>query len=79
MKLYVVFQHTISTYNWRTEEYIATETEFQGVFDTKERAESICVNERYWIGVCELNEPAPDGPAVWEEAYYPHEQNNEEK
>ena len=73
MKLYAVFQNSISTYDWRKDEYIATETEFQGVFDSKEKAEEICINERYWIGVCELNIPFPDEASEWDEAYYPQE------
>lgn len=73
MKLYVVFQNSISTYDWRKNEYIATETEFQGVFDSKEKAEAICKNERYWIGVTDLNEAIPDERQDWEEAWYPHE------
>ena len=73
MKLYLVFQNSISTYDWRKDEYIATETEFQGVFDSKEKAESICINDRYWIGVAKLNEAIPDEKQEWEDSYYPHE------
>lgn len=72
-KLYVVFQNTISTYDWRNEKYIANETEFHGVFDSKEKAEEICINERYWVGVCKLNDPFPDEPSEWEDAWYPYE------
>ena len=73
MKLYLVFQNSIGTYDWRKDEYIATEAEFQGVFDSKEKAEAICINNRYWIGVAKLNEAIPDEKQEWEDAYYPHE------
>lgn len=72
MKLYLVFQNSISVYDWKKEEYIATETEFQGVFDSKEEAEQKCINDRYWIGVANLNESLPDESCEWQEAYSPH-------
>jgi hypothetical protein len=69
MKLYVVFQHTQSMYDWREKEYVAMVTEFQGVFDTFEKALENCLNENYWFGACELNESFPEESVEWNEAY----------
>lgn len=34
-------------------------TEFQGVFDSREKAVAACRTERYVIGRCRLNDAAP--------------------
>lgn len=34
-------------------------TEFQGVFDSREAALAACRTDRYVIGRCRLNDPAP--------------------
>jgi hypothetical protein len=69
MKLYIVFQNTQSTYDWRKEEYTVLETEFQGVFDDFEKAKKACINEHYWIGVAALNEEITHERTEWEECY----------
>ena len=45
--------------------------EFQGVFDSKDRAINACRTEWYFIAPAKLNQIQPDESTEWEGAYYP--------
>ena len=45
--------------------------EFQGVFDSEEKAIAACRNERYWVAEVELNKEICDEPQKFKNAYYP--------
>lgn len=47
------------------------EWEFQGVFDSEEKAVSVCEDENWFIGPAKLNECRPSESEDWPEAYYP--------
>ena len=49
------------------------EWEFFGVFDSKEKAESVCKDENYFIGSTTLNNRyIEDDPIPWPDAVYPN-------
>lgn len=48
--------------------------EFQGIFDSEERAIKACINSNYFIGPAELNAEIQETTMTeWPGAYYPHE------
>ena len=49
------------------------EWEFQGVFDTKKKAVSVCKDWTYFVGPVNLNEDRwhVGGTKLWSGAYYP--------
>ena len=49
-----------------------TSWEFQGVFDTEEKAKVACRGDSYFIGPATLNSPLPDSTLKWEGSYYPN-------
>lgn len=48
-----------------------TPWEFQGVFDSKDKAVAACRDETYFIMPATLNESLPHEPTACNEAYYP--------
>lgn len=44
---------------------------FQGAFDSKNLAENYCIDDKYFIGPCILNDPMPAELVEWRGAYYP--------
>ena len=76
MKLYCVFQNTISTYDYKNKKHLAVESEFQGVFDDRQTAINMCKDEMWWIGVANLNEPLPDESCDWPEYIEPHKEDH---
>ena len=46
--------------------------EFEGVFDSRELAESKCLDRAFFVGPVRLNEELPQGPTAWVGAYYPN-------
>lgn len=46
--------------------------EFQGVFDTEEKAKAACLDSCYFSGPATLNKTLPDEPSKWEGAYWPN-------
>lgn len=46
--------------------------DFQGVFDTEEKALAACRDEHYFIGPAELNKEYPDETIPWPGQYWPH-------
>lgn len=74
MKLYLVFENTIGTYDFKEDKYLAVECEFCGAFDLLDKAVERCKGEMYWIGAINLNEPLPDERVQWPE-YYDHQGN----
>ena len=60
MKLYIVFK-------WINEKQ---RHECEGVFDTKEQAESICVDGSYGVFPCDLNQKLSDSE-TWPDHWYP--------
>lgn len=53
--------------------------EFQGVFDTKEKAVKACWEDSYFIGPAFLNETLSDDLEVWPGCWYPHRQDDPDK
>lgn len=47
------------------------EWEFQGVFDSEEKARNACTGKNHFIGPATLNESLPPEPIQWPGAYYP--------
>jgi hypothetical protein len=45
--------------------------EFQGVFDTPEKALAACKTVAYFVGPCELNATVPDRTEPWPGCEYP--------
>lgn len=54
MDLWIVFQN-VSEDPYKTPVLV----EFQGVFDSREKALAACRTERYLLGRCRLNDSAP--------------------
>jgi hypothetical protein len=75
-KLYIVFQTTKSVWDYKAEKHLATEAEFQGVYDDKEKAINACKNELWWIGIANLNEALPDESCEWNEYIVPYEKKD---
>lgn len=61
MKLWLVGQYKIDGETW----------EFQGVFDSEEKAIKACVNDMFFIAPITLNEELPLESAEMPKAYYP--------
>lgn len=51
------------------------EWEFQGVFDSEEKAVEACETETYFIAPAVLNETVPHEGVDWVGGYYPHASN----
>lgn len=49
--------------------------EFQGVFDSEEKAAAACLEDSFFVGPAKLNEPLPVTTVVWLGAWYPRFQN----
>jgi|WetSurSiteA1Bulk_404760.scaffolds.fasta_scaffold00522_14 hypothetical protein len=47
------------------------EWEFMGVFDEREKAEEHCLDDRYFVGPCKLNEFTGEKKQDWPQSYYP--------
>lgn len=47
--------------------------EIMGVFSSKEKAESICLDSSYFVGPMKLDEPAPVETTDWPGLYTPKE------
>jgi len=45
--------------------------DFQGIFDSEEKAQLACRNQNYFIFPIELNKEYPDEPIVEPKGYYP--------
>ena len=45
--------------------------EFQGVFDSEDKAVKACIKEHYFVGPAKLNDIWPDESVKWPGAYYP--------
>lgn len=43
-----------------------------GVFDDHKKAEGLCIDERFFVGPCELNAPFMDISKNWPGAYRPN-------
>lgn len=73
MKLWVVFQFTGGYYDVRKEEWASGmgTQEFQGVFDSEEKAIAACRDSNYSIAPVTLNELLPHELVSIDGAYYP--------
>lgn len=49
------------------------EWDYQGVYDTEEKAIAACSDVSYFVGPTELNNPIPHETTAWPNAYYPLE------
>ena len=57
---------------WICGQWIAErEWEFQGIFDSEQRAIDACTHDNYWIAPVRLNEPLPHETVDFSGAYYP--------
>ena len=56
---------------WLVFKWSETATEFQGVFDSKEKAVAACRDWQYCVCPAMLNESLPDERASWPGAFYP--------
>lgn len=45
--------------------------EFQGVFDSEDRAAATCQDENYFVAPAVLNIPSPHERRLWPGLYYP--------
>ena len=45
--------------------------EFQGVFDSVEKAEKACIKNNFFVAEAELNEELPAENTPWPKCYYP--------
>lgn len=48
--------------------------DFQGVFDSKEKAESACIDNSYFVAQHEMNKELPKKTYYWPNIYYPKAQ-----
>ena len=65
--LYMVGQTVNGYYDFRKKEYIRTDWDFQGIFDDKEKAESICKNQLWFVVPVKLNEEYPEETISFDE------------
>ncbi len=56
---------------YRSGEFPSIVWDFQGVFDTRQKAIDACVNPRYFIVPILLNDPLPDKAVEFSGLYYP--------
>jgi hypothetical protein len=45
--------------------------QFQGIFDSEEKAAAACRTKKYFVGPVTLNKELPDKRIEWPGAYYP--------
>jgi len=64
MQLYIVGKY-------RSGEFPNVVWDFNGVFDSQEKAEAACKDEFYFVGPATLNESLPDQTETWPGCYYP--------
>lgn len=64
-KLYVVG-------DYKAQHELGVIWDFQGVFDTKKKAENACKTINHFVGPVPLNKQLPESPTVWPDCYYPN-------
>lgn len=69
MKVYIVFQTTKTTFDYRKKEHLALEAECGGVYDSLDKAVKQCKHELFWVGVATINEDIPEESTDWGECY----------
>ena len=65
MRLYLVGQYKggkTGSVNW----------DFQGIFDTIEKAEKACIENSYFVAPVVLNKELPEKTTDWKGCYYPN-------
>ena len=45
--------------------------DFQGVFDTEDKAVAACISPMHFVGPVELNQTIPEESSEWPDSYYP--------
>jgi len=61
MNIWVVSKYNVQTKIW----------EFCGVFDSKEKAEAVCLSRFFMVGPAELNRDYTASQEIWPGHYFP--------
>jgi len=70
-ELWLVQQFVGGYWSEREQNWVDCVYEFQGIFDSREKAVAACLNERYLINKVSLNKPSPDEKVFFPDTEFP--------